>query len=135
MKKCKKRVKGMTLMECIIALLVAGICGTIMAIVVTESMKFLRNANHTNTKVAAEAPAAAIQNVDVLYETTPGGTDPTAPAPTEISITVAAGGKTASVGFQKYDTGCLAGRSQNDASTNLNADLDFYVVETVQPTT
>lgn len=137
-KKLKKRVKGMTLLECIIALLVAGIAGTLMAVIVTESMKFMRNANHTNTKVAAEAPVASLQKVDTLYDTT-GTTDPleTAPAPQNVSISVSAGGKTATIGSQKYDTSCMAERSKGNTDTRLNVDLQFYIIETetVQPTT
>jgi prepilin-type N-terminal cleavage/methylation domain-containing protein len=138
-KKMKKVVKGMTLLECIIALLVAGICGTLMAVIVTESMKFMRNANHTNTKVAAEAPVAAVQNVSTLYDTT-GTTDPsepvaTAPAAQDVNITVSAGGRSATIGSQKYDTSCMANRSKGDTSTQLDVDLQFYVIETQTETT
>ncbi len=127
MKGHKKRrsVKAMTLMECIIAILVVGIAGTIMCRVATTAYNHLRNANHLNNKVNAEAPVASIQ------ETNPAGV---AASAQDVQITVTYGATTCLVDTKRYETRSEAALSNRDTENSMNADLHFYVVqETTAP--
>ena len=58
-KKRSKSVKGMTLIEIIIAIFVLGVMGVIMCRVATVSGNLLKSANHTEKRTAVEAPLAA----------------------------------------------------------------------------
>lgn len=136
-RKVKKRLKGMTLIECIIALAVFGVAALIMVKICSVSMQFLKNSNHVNNKVAAEAPAAAVQNVTLIrteIDPNTGDTMETAPEPDDVNITVTAGSRSYTVATKKYDTGCMAQRSNRDTGSGLdNVDLEFYVIETAPP--
>ena len=124
--KRKRSVKGMTLIECIIAILVVGIAGTIMARTCTVVVPLMLNANHLNNKVAAEAPVAAIQNTTTLYDASAGAV---APAAEPVTFRVTSGSASYTVNAEKYDTSCMASRSNRDTGSNLNADIDFYIVQ------
>lgn len=132
MKGQKKRraVKGMTLMECIVSILVFGIAGTIMCRVATTAYSHLQNANHLNNKVNAEAPVASIQNTATLYDATLG--DVAAPAQ-DVQVTVTSGGVSCTVNAERYDTSCMASRSNRDTDNSLNTDIHFYIVQATPP--
>ncbi|MDE6088593.1 MAG: prepilin-type N-terminal cleavage/methylation domain-containing protein [Oscillospiraceae bacterium] len=127
-RKHNKKLKGMTLIECIIAMAVFSIATLIMVRMTQVAMNLLKNSNHVNNKIAAEAPAAAIQNNTVLYDDE-GGTVETAPVAEEVTFQVKYGAKEYTVNAKKYDTSCMASRSNRDTGSGLDADLDFYRIE------
>lgn len=61
--KTKKRIKGMTLIEIIIAIAVLAIMGTIMCRIATTSNQMLKSSNHLNKRTAAQAPLSAAGDV------------------------------------------------------------------------
>lgn len=134
-RKHRKKLKGMTLIECIIAMAVFSIATLIMVRMTQVALNLLQNSNHVNNKVAAEAPAAAIQNDTILYADE-GGALETAPAAEDVTFTVKSSTKTYTVNAKKYDTSCMASRSNRDTGSGLDADLDFYKIEpATEPTT
>jgi len=135
-RKLKRGVKGMTLIECIISILVVGVTATIMVTICTSAMNHLSEANRVNNKVNAEAPVAAVQDVAQLNNATvlDSNGNPiimNANDKQTVTFTVTAG-KTYSVTADRYDTNVMARRSNRDTTTQFNADLRFY---DVQPTT
>ncbi len=131
MKKAKKKVKGMTLIECIIAMMVAGIAGLVMCEVGSVTCRLMRNTNHVNNKTNVEAPTAKVQDSKTLNDSGVTGEDQT--------IVVSCGGKTASVQVQKYSTESLVpknddGSVQEKYQVNANGDIEFYVIETTPVT-
>lgn len=138
-RKSKKTVKGMTLIECIIALAVLAIAGTVMARIVSVSCNVMRNTTRMNNKIVVEAPAAIIQD---------GSNDPALPAPViggievtdsdleDVQFTVSAGGSTTTYDATKYDTWALAKASDRDCytgsdptQTTRDGNLQFYVLD------
>lgn len=124
-RKAKKTVKGMTLIECIIALLVVGIAGMIMVVTGTVANRFLLNANHMNNKTEAEAAVGANRNITRLN-------DCAVEAATEVTtedITITVGGY-GDVSAIRYSTGAASAASSKNVDTNLadDASLEFYVI-------
>ncbi len=122
-RKIKKTVKGMTLIECIIALLVVGVAGTIMVVTGTVSSKFLMNANHMNNKTEAEAAVGANQDVTKLNDL--GVTAATEVASEAVDITV---GTYGTVPSTRYHTNAASAASSKNVDTGLDSDasLEFY---------
>lgn len=151
MRKKRKTVKGMTLMECIIAILVVGIAGTIMAVTVNTTTRIMLNTNRMNNKLALEAPAANGQNAAVVTNTTANKptTDPNNPVEVvaadpaqNVTFTVTLGSATDTIDAQKYDTRILALASDADCYTGTgdkwtaadrDANLWFYVINHTGP--
>ncbi|MDE7122642.1 MAG: prepilin-type N-terminal cleavage/methylation domain-containing protein [Oscillospiraceae bacterium] len=127
-RKRNKKLKGMTLIECIIAMAVFSIATLIMVRMTQVAMELLRNSNHVNNKVAAEAPAAAVQDVTTLYDDQ-GIAAPVAAPPEAVTFTVKSSVGNYTVNAKKYDTSCMASRSNRDTGSGLDADLDFYTIE------
>lgn len=120
MKKKKTKVKGMTLVECIIALLVFGVSAVIMVQVVTVSMNLITNANHLNNKTAAQSTAAAVRDTSGLTDNQ------------NVTITVkSAGGTTyGSVPVKRYSTKELADpATSSQYKTNSDINLYFYDIQ------
>ncbi len=115
MKKGKK-VKGMTLIECIIALFVFGVMAVMMAVIVTSTCRFLMNANHTTNKTVKEAPVAAIIN-----------TDPSeAEFVNDVTITVPGSSKS-TINAKKYQA--KIDETNPFYQSGMDANLQFYEVE------
>ena len=135
-----KRVKGMTLIEIIISMLVFSVLTLIMVRVGSVSKSLLMNSNHVNNKTTAEAPYGAtrdftgLQNAIIDPTTlTPKLDDdgnPLTVATTPVTITVTSGGFTRNINTTKYSTAAAAALSDANTNTNMNGDLDFYVIET-----
>lgn len=122
-KKIKKTVKGMTLIECIIALLVVGVAGTIMVVTGTVSSRFLMNANHMNNKTEAEAAVGANQDVTKLNDL--GVVAATEVASEEVDIVLNGYG---TVTATRYHTNAASAASSKNVDTGLDSDasLEFY---------
>lgn len=118
----KKCVKGMTLIEVIIAIFVLGIMGTIMARIATTSCTLMKSANHMNNKTALEAPAAAAQvKDDTLKEV----------EDVDIKITGGISGKTmdeVSMKGTKYSSQKKAEANEKAKTDDVNADLVYYTI-------
>ncbi len=63
-KKLKKKLRGMTLVEIIVALAVFAMLGTILVLAALSIDKHSRSARHLNDKVAVQGPIAEAQNTD-----------------------------------------------------------------------
>lgn len=111
----KKRVKGMTLMEVIIAMFVFGVAALLMVTIVTNSMSFVRNANHVNKKVTKEAPISELQQTANADEKT-----------ADMKITVTVGGSTVNVKGDLYTTKDAV---SSDPFAQTNADIDLHFVD------
>jgi len=148
----KTKVKGITLIECIISILVLGIAGLIMAEVGSVSSRVMLETNHLNNKTNAEAPVALVRDNQWKDK---GGTQ-IEPVETGIVITVSgASGGSSTHTVSRYSTNVVADDYQQAvteittddagnevdvvleqrlARTHMNGDLEFYVFET-EPTT
>jgi len=126
-KKVKKSVKGMTLIECIIAIAVLAIMGGIAAKTGQIVSALMLDTNHVNNKVAAEAPYGAVQDVDGITDLS--STTGVSADGAEISISV--GGYGSPVVAHRYSTAAAAVDAANNGTntnTNMDADLRFYVI-------
>jgi prepilin-type N-terminal cleavage/methylation domain-containing protein len=137
-RKCRKKVKGMTLIEVIISLFIFTVMATVMVRVGQVSKSLIMQTNHLNNKVTAEAPVAAVQNANALTATASGlvdaAGDPVGVTSQSVDITVTSGGYSATVSTTRYSTDVMAQASSANCDTNMQGDLQFYVIET-QPTT
>lgn len=130
--KTKKTVKGMTLIECIIAIVVLAVMGGIAAKTGQIVASMMMETNHVNNKIAAESPYGAVQDVNGinnLSSTTGVSADGTA-----IQITVSGYGTP--VEAHRYSTAAAAADAQNNGittNTNMDADLRFYVITPTTP--
>lgn len=141
----RKRVKGMTLVECIIALLVFTIAALIMVTAGSTACKLRREASHISNKTDAELPIANVRDVSAAAAWTDASGN-TVSAQSSVTVTVGtvsvdgAGNTTmggtnyATYNATKYNTAKAAMDAVN-ADTALDADLEFYVIETTAPTT
>lgn len=116
MKKSKK-VKGMTLIECIIALFVFGVMAVMMAVIVTSTCRFLMNANHTTNKTVKEAPVAAAIITETDQATDLGNVTITVPGSSKHTINA-----------KKYQAK-LEDETNPFYQSGMDANLQFYEVE------
>lgn len=130
--KLKRRVKGMTLIECIIAILVLGIMGTIMARIGQVVTGVMMETNHVNNKVVAESPYGAVRDVDGINNLVNDLTAASEAADNgETDVTIAVG-TYGTVNAKRYSTSAAATDAQVNqniiTNTNMDADLRFYVI-------
>lgn len=146
MKMKRKKVKGMTLIEVIISMLIFTLLATIMVKTGSVTKSLIMNSNHVTNKTTAEAPIGSVQDVNALEDAaknqiTVNGGDPNDPAQvaaevqeTPVTIVVSSSGYTATINANKYSTAAAAkeatvnGRN-SDTSGHLNGDLEFYVIQ------
>lgn len=128
MKKLKKKsVKGMTLIEIIISILVLGITGTMMCLIGQTVCKMMRETNHLNIKTDAEAPTAIAQDVSNVEA------DPTTVG--QIKITTNNGGFSErtvgpSTGIKKYTTKELGDAALDEVDRpQMSANIVFYEID------
>ena len=140
--KKNKKLKGMTLIECIIAMAVLAITGLIMVRVGTLTNRLLINTNHLNNKTQAEAKVGSVNDKTTLGEYCTKNADFNSANADDITngvtkAKVASNGEqdvTFSVGTygtinaKRYNTKAADGTSAKDCDTNLNDDvsLQFY---------
>lgn len=141
-KKTRRKAKGMTLIEVIISMLVFGVAGLIMVVTGTTTKKLMMNTNHMNNKTNAEAPVAAVRDVGKVQEAAQSVTDPSTGAQmqvetetVDITVTVNGSGNSQLVKTRKYSTAAMAAADSNNTNTNMQGHLDFYVLDTTEPTT
>lgn len=129
MKKLKKKklaVKGMTLVECIVALLVFGIMALMMVQIGTITSKLVINANHMNNKTTKQAPVAQVRDTNATGLTNI----------TLVEIKVESGKSVKTMRAHKYDTGELDGMGDDRYKTSMDGNLMFYDIQReTQPTT
>ncbi|MBP0973045.1 MAG: prepilin-type N-terminal cleavage/methylation domain-containing protein [Oscillospiraceae bacterium] len=118
----KKTVKGMTLIEIIIAILVLGVMGTMMCLIGSTVAKVMIDTNHLNNKTTAEAPIAIAQDANsvVAAPTTVGS----------IKITTTNGGfsdRTVPLSsVEKYSTKEYGDALGEQGQSNMNGNIVFY---------
>ncbi|MCR5718835.1 MAG: prepilin-type N-terminal cleavage/methylation domain-containing protein [Oscillospiraceae bacterium] len=117
-KKRSKSVKGMTLIEIIIAIFVLGVMGVIMCRVATVSGNLMKAANHTEKRTAVEAPLAAARTQEGHYEAEKKKAD------VEVKITGTFDEVTLKA--DKYTTKKKGDNEGDPAKTQNNADLVYY---------
>lgn len=131
LKRKNKKLKGMTLIECIIAMAVLAITGVILARVGAMTNRLQINANHLNNKTQAEAAIGSVKDKDTLDDycqaTDDAGNLITSNG--EQSVTIQVGGY-GSVTANRYSTKGADVVSDKDCDTNLDDDasLQFYIL-------
>jgi prepilin-type N-terminal cleavage/methylation domain-containing protein len=129
--KSKKTVKGMTLVEVLIAIFVLGVMGTLMAKAATISCSMMKSANHMTNKVEVEAPLAAAQENDVSHDADVTVVDD------DVTIAITGSFDADSVKTlktKKYATAQkTAGDKFADTSKTVDADLVYFGVIDVVP--
>jgi len=129
-KNNRKSVKGITLLECIIAIAVLAIMGTLAARIAQVSCRFMMNTNHLEKRTNAEAPYGAARDANI--ETVPG-IEHVAAAPSDIQITVQNGTEVGVVRATEYYWVDPTG------ATEEKAHLHYYVIshtpDAEEPTT
>lgn len=117
--KRKKSVKGMTLIEIIVAIAVLGVAGLVLVRIGSVSNNLMKATNHLNNKVDIEAPYAASR-----------ADDPTAVEGT-VSIKIN-GNDLSEISYDatKYTTKSKAAAIGEDGDNQqpMNADLYYYTL-------
>ncbi len=126
-KKPKKTVKGMTLIECIIALCVFSIAAAVMVETGIVVNRTLQETSHLNRKVSAQSPKAETQNVS---SATQEGFSVNVPAGaaknfTRVVLEVEGTFSPVSILVDTYNTA-----DSSDPDTAMDADLHFVDVDT-----
>lgn len=121
--KKPKKVKGITLIECIISMLVLGIAGLIMAEVGSVANRLMIDTNHLNNKTDAEAPVALVRDDSW---TDKSGAPLVSSGSVTITVDGPAGGPSSHTA-DKYSTGAVAADSDQNTDTQMTGNLDFYV--------
>ncbi len=139
MKVKKKRVKGMTLIEVIIALAIFTLLAAIMVRVGAVTKSLMMNTNHLNNKTTAESPIGAVQDVDGLEESAnavhPDPADAQAAMQAvDMQVTVKSGSSNTVLNVTRYSTQAAAAEAAAngincDTSNHMNGDLQFYVIQ------
>ena len=131
--KVKKTVKGLTLLECIIAILVLAIMGVVVCRVAQISCSIMINTNHLENKTNAEAPYGAVR--DVQIESLPGFDPSDTSQKKNVTIKVGTSADDDVYGVvqaTEYSAKVAADNAPNDTTANSNAHLRYYVL--VEPT-
>lgn len=134
----KKTVKGMTLIEVIISMLIFTLLAAIMVEAGSVTKSLIMNTNHLNNKTTAESPVGTVRDVEQLEELASEATMPLETTPVTIRV-----GTYSTVNADKYSTAAAAAVAQaagKNCTTNMDGHLEFYVIEateapTEEPTT
>ena len=123
--KKKKTVKGMTLVEIIVALFVFTIMGTLMARIGTVAKSMLMNSNHLNNKTQAESSIGSVKDKNTLDTYCGASGESNGEQPVTFTV-----GSYGSVTGNRYDTKAADSVSGKNCDTNLdtNASLQFYIL-------
>ncbi|MBR6617627.1 MAG: prepilin-type N-terminal cleavage/methylation domain-containing protein [Oscillospiraceae bacterium] len=134
--KMKKKVKGMTLIEVIVALAIFVVMTLMMVQVGAVTKALMMQTNHLNRKTAAEGPIASVQDVNALTELAAGLVDDEGNAlevsATPVTFTISANGssKTSVINTVKYSSQAAGEAADPNFDANMRGHLEFYVVET-----
>lgn len=132
----KKKLKGMTLIEVIVALAIFVVMTLMMVQVGAVTKSLMLQTNHLNRKTAAESPIASVQDVDALTDLAAGIVDDEGNAmvvsATPVTFTISANGssRTSVVNTVKYSSQAAGEAEDPNFDTNMRGHLEFYVVET-----
>jgi prepilin-type N-terminal cleavage/methylation domain-containing protein len=125
-KRKKRTVKGMTLIECIVAILVVGIMGVVLCTTGVATKNFMMDTNHLNNKTQAEAKTGGNRDITKLNNDA-ANVGAAAVTPEDVTITV---GTYGTVDAQRYSTAVSAQSYTADTNkrsdTHMDADLEFY---------
>lgn len=138
MKKSKKKLKGMTLIEMIISIAVFAIMGGLLILVGTHIDATNRATNVLKSKVSNESPYAANHKIDYIKKDNTVATLP----PQDIMVEFNVEGATAAIEGQKYNTEDIITENMNAADkaamqkkANGGLNLQFVIYQTTAPTT
>lgn len=138
MKKSKKKLKGMTLVEMIISIAIFAIMGGLLILVGTHIDATNRATNVLKTKVSNESPYAANHKINYVKKDNTQGTL----TPENIRVEFDVEGATVALDGQKYNTEDIITNSMNAADkaamqkkANGGLNLQFVIYETTAPTT
>ena len=135
--KMKKKVKGMTLIEVIVALAIFVVMTLMMVQVGAVTKSIMMQTNHLNRKTAAESPIASVQDVFGMNEFAAtmldGDNNPMVVDSTPTTFTITVGNNTANqsvVNAVKYSYQ-VAEDAKDDPyfDTNMRGHLAFYVID------
>lgn len=124
--KKRKSVKGMTLIECIIAILVFGVMALIMVRIGIVSKSMMINTNHLNNKIDAEAPVGAVRDINKLNEDASAASVTVEQKNVQFSV-----GTFGTVNAVEYSTSASAAKAESEGTlvdNSMQADLKFYVM-------
>lgn len=120
----KKTVKGMTLIEIIIAVLVLGVMGTMMCVIGSTVAKVMIDTNHLNNKTAAEAPVAISQDASAVTAAPTVLTDGI-----KIKSSKFTDRKVPASSVKKYTTKEYGDALGEQGQTNMNGNIVFYTIQ------
>ena len=127
LKRKHKKLKGMTLIECIIAMAILAITGVIVAKTGAVTNRLFINANHLNNKTQAESKVGSIKDTDKLRDYCDTNSVSIDDQSQEVIITVqeSGGGSYPNIKAKKYATKMA---DTKDCDTNLSdaASLQYY---------
>lgn len=106
MKKSKKKLKGMTLVEVLVALAVFAIISSVLASSIAGVCSIIRRTDRLNKKINNEAPAAEVQNIGTSTE--------------NLDITLKVEGTTYPVKARVYKT------EDSDSNYEMGGDFKYF---------
>lgn len=134
--KMKKKLKGMTLIEVIVALAIFVVMTLMMVQVGSVTKSLMMQTNHLNKKTAEESPIASVQDVAAMNELALAHTDDASnpmvvvETPVTFKVTVAGSTKSSIVESKKYTYQAPAGVNEDPYfKTNMRGHLEFYVFD------
>ena len=124
LRRKNKKLKGMTLIECIIAMAVLAITGVIVARTASVTNRLFINTNHLNNKTQAESAIGSV--IDTTKLNLYCSANSVSNGEQDVTFTV--GGYTPRTA-KRYSTKAADVASSKDCDTNLNDDasLQYYV--------
>lgn len=125
-RKSAKKLKGMTLVECIVAMAVLAVAGLIMVKIGQTSQAQLVNSNHLINKTSVEAPIGNAKDTTTLNQYC---TDTAVPnGEQEVTFSV---GSYGNVTAKRYDTLAADSKTAKNCNTNMSNDacLQYYVMD------
>lgn len=128
--KKKKTVKGMTLIEIIISIVVLGIAGTLMCAIGASVTKTMIQTNHLNNKTETEAPIALARDKSAAVNAATAAGETAVEDIPAIKIHTSDGGfSDRTVGnVKKYTTKSVGDTLGEQGKTNMSGDLVFYTI-------
>lgn len=133
MKKLRRKVKGMTLLEVMVALAIFAMLGLVVVQVSVFINKTMIDTEHMNHKVSAQSPIAEQQYI-------PAPSDPDALAeesPTKVRVFVRSGSTGATYDFEatEYSTEKAMDAYGWNADTSSRGNLHYTIVDVVTDVT
>ncbi len=130
-RKCPKKVKGMTLIEVLVALLVFGIASTLMVKIGSVAKAQLINSNHLNNKTQAEATIGSVKDKTTRNNLCVANSINPTEGEADVTFTI---GTYGTITAKRYDTVVADKDAQTngkncDTSLDDNTSLQFYIMD------